>query len=570
MDSAVIVTVVVIGAIAWLAVLGVSALRSRQSEEIPSNLAPGTPDDVLETKRLERAQQAAVLLSGFLAVGIPLYYLGEPARQESFVEAFHVESVERGKAHYAEFQCANCHAADGSGGQAGFVEKRSGVTVNWAAPSINDIFNRYDRDEVRFWITYGRVNSPMPPWGLAGGGPMNPQQVDELLDYLESEEFALSQEEAVGQVEARIASALSALDSAPGSVETVILSERQAVANIERAGELEPVLADINERAQELIDLLDDGLDTDGDGVADAREVEVNQLTAEVKQVLTLPGVEELSFAADNPATNGTPDLEAAQAIVDTYRGLADEGRAPILGPFADAIQQLIDSGEGDDTDGDGLTDTAETQVGAQTTLAVGAVTDDYAAANLDPTNPETVTGVSDLDTATTVLNEINTRYTEVRLNDNNRDKFLPEKEASLAFLESASETQPWSFDLASIAASTFDGDEAKAERVVGIFQAYCARCHTSGYSAGPAFAQEAGAGGLGPALFEGRPAVQFLTDEDLADFLIAGAVPNQPYGVNGMGSGRMPGFGEVLSSEDLLDLAHWLRSGDLTGKGDS
>ena len=41
MSSGVIITIVVIGAIIWLAVLGVSALRSRGSEEIPSNLAPG-------------------------------------------------------------------------------------------------------------------------------------------------------------------------------------------------------------------------------------------------------------------------------------------------------------------------------------------------------------------------------------------------------------------------------------------------------------------------------------------------------------------------------------------------
>jgi hypothetical protein len=98
----VIITIVVIAAIAWLAVLGVSALRSRGSEEVPANLAPGESDDFMETRRLERSQQAAVLLSAFLAVGIPLYFLGEPARQESFVDAYQEESVARGLAHYEE------------------------------------------------------------------------------------------------------------------------------------------------------------------------------------------------------------------------------------------------------------------------------------------------------------------------------------------------------------------------------------------------------------------------------------------------------------------------------------
>ena len=61
---------------------------------------------------------------------------------------------------------------------------------------------------------------------------------------------------------------------------------------------------------------------------------------------------------------------------------------------------------------------------------------------------------------------------------------------------------------------------------------------------------------------------MQFLSDEDLTDFLILGAVPNQPYGVNGFGNGRMPAFGAILSQEDISLLATWLRNGDLTGRG--
>ncbi len=568
-----IITIVVIGVIVWMAVLGVSALRSRGSEEVPANLAPGETDEVMETKRLERAQQAAVLLSAFLAVGIPLYYLGEPARQDSFVEAYAEESVARGLAHFEEYLCASCHGADGGGGAASYVEKRSGVTVSWAAPSINDVFYRYERDEVRYWLVYGRQNSPMPAWGLDGGGPMNEQQIEELLDYLESDQFSISQDEAVGQVETKISTAVSQLGTAQASVEDQILQQRQRIANIERASELEPIMADILDRAGTLGDTLGEGIDTDGDGVADAKETELNQLTTETRQALLLPGVEPVTLAADNPATNGTPDLEVAQAIVDTYRDLADTGRAPVLQTYADAIEALITDGGGEDTtdtDGDGLTDTAETQIPGQVTLAIGAITNDYAPTNLDPANPESVSGVVDSETAATALTELNTLYTNVRLNATNRDTLLADANESLSFLEQALAEEAWSFDFEGVAAHAFDGDVERATRVVGVFEAYCARCHTSGYSAGPAFAQEAGSGGFGPAIFEGRPAVQFLSDEDLKDFLIVGAVPNQPYGVNGMGSGRMPGFGEVLSEEDLLDLAHWLREGNLMGKGDS
>ena len=54
----------------------------------------------------------------------------------------------------------------------------------WNAPALNTIFYRFDEEEVRFILVYGRPFSPMSPWGLAGGGPMNDQQIDTLLAYL--------------------------------------------------------------------------------------------------------------------------------------------------------------------------------------------------------------------------------------------------------------------------------------------------------------------------------------------------------------------------------------------------
>jgi mono/diheme cytochrome c family protein len=79
-------------------------------------------------------------------------------------------------------------------------------------------------------------------------------------------------------------------------------------------------------------------------------------------------------------------------------------------------------------------------------------------------------------------------------------------------------------------------------------------------------FTQEAGSGGFGPALWEGRPNVQFLAEEDLIEFITEGSSAQQAYGVNGIGSGRMPGFGKVLSAEDIRLIAVYLRSGNLTG----
>ena len=48
------------------------------------------------------------------------------------------------------------------------------------------MFYRFSEDEVRFILTYGRPFSPMSAWGLAGGGPMNAQQIETLIAYLHS------------------------------------------------------------------------------------------------------------------------------------------------------------------------------------------------------------------------------------------------------------------------------------------------------------------------------------------------------------------------------------------------
>jgi len=89
------------------------------------------------------------------------------------------------------FNCAGCHGGMGAvGGEAPFTvtDPVTGEvqSVNWKAPALNTVFYRFSEDEVRFILNYGRPFSPMSPWGLIGGGPMNTQQIDSLLSYLKS------------------------------------------------------------------------------------------------------------------------------------------------------------------------------------------------------------------------------------------------------------------------------------------------------------------------------------------------------------------------------------------------
>ena len=69
------------------------------------------------------------------------------------------------------------------------------ATVNWRAPALDTVLLRFTREEVEYIINYGRPFSPMPGWGAeVGKGPLSPQQVTNLVDYLAS--IQLTPEEA--------------------------------------------------------------------------------------------------------------------------------------------------------------------------------------------------------------------------------------------------------------------------------------------------------------------------------------------------------------------------------------
>ena len=45
---------------------------------------------------------------------------------------------------------------------------------------------RYNRAQIRYVLVYGRPFSPMPAWGVLGGGSLDDQQIEDLVSYLES------------------------------------------------------------------------------------------------------------------------------------------------------------------------------------------------------------------------------------------------------------------------------------------------------------------------------------------------------------------------------------------------
>jgi mono/diheme cytochrome c family protein len=559
----IITVLAIVAGVAWLGMMVVSALRNRGGEEIAHNLQPGIDDQQLETRRLEKSQKVAIVGSAFLAISLPLYFLGEANRQEGFVEEFAHESIERGEHLVEEFACFSCHGPLGVGGSATYVEKRSGITVSWEAPPLDDVLYRYDTDELNFWITFGRGNTPMPPWGLAGGGPMNEQQVDDIVNYLGT--IQTTQQEAVDKTPAALVTQGVRLENADQTVETAILSQRQTLAEIEQAPADSLFISGLSEQAREILDDAGVGIDTDDDGLSDVAEVELSAISSEAVDYFRV--VDPITL---DPAI---PDAEKAdEAVAELEAAIPDD---PILEVHLVAIEGILETaGEGEDTDGDGISDEAEAAITGQMaeasnkTIPAGIVE-----IELDPTNPESVGGRPDARTASSMVGAQESVATMTTVTAENRDKLRTTEQGGLEFLLSAQVARQWEIQIPGVAAS-MEATEDEAARAVALFNANCARCHTSGFSAGVPYTLEAGSGGFGPALWDGRALVQFGDASDdpdepdlLIEFLIKGSEPQKPYGLNGFGSGKMPSFGATLSVDDLDLLARYLRGGNMAGK---
>jgi mono/diheme cytochrome c family protein len=192
-----------VNGIALIVFLALAILGSRGKKAAPpSNMVEYYDDETMEGPKLEKYLGAAVIFSAILAASLPAYWLLEPNRQEKMDKDFLADSVERGHLRFAvagtvppsevlNLECARCHGAKAEGGAATYLLQPSqpgelAKTVSWTAPSLDDVLLRFSRDELTQIITYGRPGTPMPAWGLAGGGPLPEQPVEDLVNFLQS------------------------------------------------------------------------------------------------------------------------------------------------------------------------------------------------------------------------------------------------------------------------------------------------------------------------------------------------------------------------------------------------
>ncbi len=86
-----------------------------------------------------------------------------------------------------------------------------------------------------------------------------------------------------------------------------------------------------------------------------------------------------------------------------------------------------------------------------------------------------------------------------------------------------------------------------------------CARCHTQGWSYGDPVVT--GQGAFGWNLTGGATNTHFPTEADMISFIKSGSTNGKKYGMQGQGSGRMPGFGHLLTDEQIKAIVEYVRS---------
>ena len=189
-----------VSVIGWL---GYAVFNMRQGRreagseiELAANRKEYYSDEELEGPRLERAQLLGVLFLVVITIALPLYWVLEPGRQSNAEFGWDKRLASWGGELFETtanggFNCAGCHGGmNATGGVAPYAitDANTGEvkSVNWKAPSLDTVMSRFSEDEVRFILVYGRPFSPMSPWGTEGGGPMNDQQIQTLIEYLKS------------------------------------------------------------------------------------------------------------------------------------------------------------------------------------------------------------------------------------------------------------------------------------------------------------------------------------------------------------------------------------------------
>jgi mono/diheme cytochrome c family protein len=173
------------------------------------------------------------------------------------------------------------------------------------------------------------------------------------------------------------------------------------------------------------------------------------------------------------------------------------------------------------------------------------------------------------LDAARTGLTSAEQALADLEVDGDATEKQLADARAAVLDAQRARDRAQralgWAQDWAARRADASDGQL--------LFELSCARCHTKGWSIFDATRPDgtqvlglAGGGGtLGFNLRDGATVRRFGTGttgrDAQVEFVTDGSEQHKPYGTGGIGSGRMPGFGAMLTEEMIREIVDYERN---------
>ena len=231
--------------------------------ELAPNRKPYLSDEELETSKLDLALVSGLVTLVIIGVALPLYWLGEPGRQQGYLEYSRDQFTSRGAGLFEE-SCSSCHGGGGLGGTTDHtVTDDNGnfvAAIKWEVPALTTTLYRFSEEEVRHILNYGRPPTPMQPWGAPGGGPLTTQQVDELIQYIQSIQLAPHEVEGevlaglINQVRDDVLAVNPGLDSRQKEAEAaVVAAAGEETASEAAARQLATIEAEIRETSEQYI-----------------------------------------------------------------------------------------------------------------------------------------------------------------------------------------------------------------------------------------------------------------------------------------------------------------------------
>jgi len=188
--------------LAFAGVLVMTALRNRgpRGPDIPEGMRPGPADEVLERRHVDRNMAWGVVFLAIISLWLPALWLAEPNQNVADAVELVGGSTERGEMWFQEagednptgFGCARCHGEEAEGGSVPFTAPDGSFIPAYPVPPLNDVCGGgatghaqiSEFEDIRQTIMQGREGTPMPSWSVRFAGPMNDQQVQDLLNYL--------------------------------------------------------------------------------------------------------------------------------------------------------------------------------------------------------------------------------------------------------------------------------------------------------------------------------------------------------------------------------------------------